>query len=127
MISTRADTTKLEKLFGFKPKVSLREGLSREWEWMKKFVQSEDDETAIKANVQPIIGVDHEAIAQVKADEKESKKVAKKAKSQAAKKEPSADASMASAQPNLVARHEASQQAQAELSAAPSESTESNG
>jgi UDP-glucose 4-epimerase len=127
VISTRADTTKLEKLFGFKPKISLREGLSREWEWMKKFVQSEDDETAIKANVQPIIGVDHEAIAQVKADEKESKKAAKKAKSQADKKDPSTDASMASAQPNLVTRDEASQQAQVELSTAPSESTESNG
>jgi hypothetical protein len=49
--------------------------------------------------------VDHEAIAQVKADEKESKKAAKKAKSQAEKKDP----------------------AQAEFSTAPSESTESNG
>ena len=52
-MATRADTIKLEKLFGFKPKVSLREGLTREWEWMQKFVQSEDDENAIKANVQP--------------------------------------------------------------------------
>jgi UDP-glucose 4-epimerase len=105
VISTRADTAKLERLFGFKPKVSLREGLTREWEWMKKFVQSEDDESAIKATVQPIIGVDPEALAQVKADEKASKKAAKKAKSKAAKANP----------------------AQAELSDVPPESTESNG
>jgi len=105
VISTRADTTKLEKLFGFKPKVTLREGLAHEWEWMKSFVQSEDDEMAIKANVQPIIGVDQEAIAQVKADEKAEKKAARKAKSNAAKKDP----------------------AQAELSAAPPEPHESNG
>ena len=105
MISTRADTIKLENFFGFKPKVTLKEGLAREWEWMKSFVQSEDDEMAIKANVQPIIGVDEDAIAQVKADEKAEKKAARKAKSNAAKKDP----------------------AQTELSAAPPESNESNG
>src|SRR6185369_15167980 len=69
VMATRADTAKLERLFGFKPKISLREGLTREWEWMQKFVQSEDDENAIKANVQPIIEVDKAALAEAKADQ----------------------------------------------------------
>jgi UDP-glucose 4-epimerase len=105
VISTRADTAKLEKLFGFKPKVSLREGLARQWEWMKNFIQSEDEEIAIKATVQPIIGVDQEALAQVKADEKAAKKAARKAKAQSAKADP----------------------AQAELPVNPAESNGSNG
>jgi nucleoside-diphosphate-sugar epimerase len=80
VFSTRADTAKLEKIFGIKPKTSLREGLARQWEWMQKFVQAEDDEQTIKAQVQPITGVDEAAIAEVKADEKASKKAARKAK-----------------------------------------------
>ncbi len=83
VMATRADTARLEKIFGFKPKVSLKEGLTRQWEWMQKFLQSEDDEKAIKANVQPIVGVDEDALAQVKADEKAAKKAAKKAKMKA--------------------------------------------
>ncbi len=79
VFSTRADTTKLERLFGVKPKTPLREGLALEWEWMKKFVQSEDDEHAIKANIQPIVGVDQAVLAEAKADEKATKKAAKKA------------------------------------------------
>jgi nucleoside-diphosphate-sugar epimerase len=85
VFSTRADTAKLERLFGFKPKVSLKEGLAREWEWMKRFVESEDEERAIKANVQPITEVDHEALAEFKADEKAAKKAARKAKTKAGK------------------------------------------
>jgi hypothetical protein len=46
---------------------------------MKKFVQSEDDEHAIKANIQPIVGVDQAVLAEAKADEKATKKAAKKA------------------------------------------------
>ncbi|MGH7740142.1 MAG: NAD-dependent epimerase/dehydratase family protein [bacterium] len=79
--STRADTAKLERIFGFKPKVSLKEGLARQWEWMNRFVQNEDEERAIKANIQPITEVDHEALAEFKADEKAAKKAARKAKS----------------------------------------------
>jgi nucleoside-diphosphate-sugar epimerase len=85
VFSTRADTAKLERLFGFKPKVSLREGLAREWEWMTRFVQNEDEERSIKANVQPITEVDHAALAEFKADEKAAKKAARKAKSSGAK------------------------------------------
>ena len=70
MFSTRADTTKLERLFGSKPKTSLREGLAREWEWMQKFVQTGDEEKAIKAEVQPIAEVDEAALAEAKADAK---------------------------------------------------------
>ena len=80
VFSTRADTTKLEKIFGIKPKTSLREGLTQQWGWMQKFVQAEDDEQTIKAQVQPITGVDEAAIAEVKADEKAAKKAARKAK-----------------------------------------------
>jgi UDP-glucose 4-epimerase len=83
VMATRSDTTRLEKIFGFKPKVSLKEGLTREWEWMQKFLQSEDDEQTIKANVQPITGVDAGALAEVKADEKAAKRAAKKAKMKA--------------------------------------------
>jgi UDP-glucose 4-epimerase len=81
--ATRADAVRLEKIFGFKPKVSLKEGLTREWEWMQKFLQSESDEQTIKANVQPITGVDEQALAEVKADEKAAKRAAKKAKMKA--------------------------------------------
>jgi len=88
VFSTRADTAKLERLFGFKPKISLREGLAREWEWMTRFVQNEDEERAIKANVQPITEVDHAALAEFKADEKAAKKAARKAKSSGGVKSP---------------------------------------
>ena len=80
VLSTRADTAKLERLFGLKPKITLREGLAREWEWMQKFVQSEDEELAIKATIQPITDVDRSALAEAKADEKATKKAARKAK-----------------------------------------------
>jgi UDP-glucose 4-epimerase len=81
VFSTRADTTKLERIFGSKPKTSLREGLTQQWDWMQKFIHAEDEEQAIKAQVQPITGVDGEALAEVKADEKAAKKAARKAKS----------------------------------------------
>src|SRR5208282_130646 len=47
VFSTRADTRKLEKIFGVKPRTPLREGLVREWEWLKQFVEAEDEEQAI--------------------------------------------------------------------------------
>jgi nucleoside-diphosphate-sugar epimerase len=80
VFSTRADTAKLERLFGIKPKTTLREGLAREWEWMKQFVQSEDEEKAIKANVQAIVGVDEAVLAEVKADAKADRKAKRKSK-----------------------------------------------
>lgn len=80
VLSTRADTAKLEAIFGFKPKVSLREGLAREWEWMEKFVRAEDEERAIKASVQPITEVDQEALAEAKADAKAHKKAKRRSK-----------------------------------------------
>ncbi|HET9870581.1 MAG TPA: hypothetical protein VFR02_08815, partial [bacterium] len=89
VFSTRADTAKLERIFGFKPKVSLKEGLARQWEWMQRFVQNEDEERAIKAAAQPITEVDHAALAEFKADEKAAKKAARKAK--AAKAPPGGD------------------------------------
>lgn len=92
VMSTRADTAKLERIFGTKPKTTLREGLARQWEWMQKFVQSEDEEQAIRAQAQPITGVDTEALAQAKADEKAGKKAARKAKSGKAGKETAAPA-----------------------------------
>lgn len=82
VLATRADTAKLERLFGMKPKISLREGLAREWEWMQKFVQNEDEEQAIKATVQPITGVDEAVIAEAKADKRAGKKAARKAKAE---------------------------------------------
>jgi UDP-glucose 4-epimerase len=78
VLSTRADTAKLERLFGFKPRVSLAEGLAREWEWMEKFVLGEDEERAIKASVQPITDVDEGALADAKADAKAHKKAKRK-------------------------------------------------
>ena len=81
VFSTRADTSKLERLFGTKPKTGLKEGLTREWEWMQKFVQSGDEEMAIKAAVQPITDVDQNALAEAKADDRAAKKAARKAKS----------------------------------------------
>lgn len=92
VLSTRADTAKLERIFGFKPKVSLKEGLTRQWEWMQKFVQSEDDEKAIKSNVQPIIGVDEAALAEAKADKIATQKAARKAKASKGKAEPTPEA-----------------------------------
>ena len=80
VFSTRADTTKLERIFGVKPKTPLREGLTRQWEWMSRFIQSEDDERAIKAQVQPIVSVDEAALAEAKADAKATKKAARKGK-----------------------------------------------
>jgi len=86
VFSTRADTSKLERLFGTKPKTLLKEGLAREWEWMQKFVQSGDEEMAIKAAVQPITDVDKAALAESKADDRAAKKAARKAKSGKASK-----------------------------------------
>ncbi len=83
--ATRADTAKLERLFGVKPQTPLREGLAREWEWMKKFVQTEDEEKAIRANIQPILGVDDAVLNEAKADEKATKKAARKALAKAKK------------------------------------------
>jgi UDP-glucose 4-epimerase len=80
VFSTRADTAKLERLFGSKPKMSLKEGLAREWEWMKKFVQSEDEEKAIKSNVQIIGGADEADLAEAKAEAKSHRKAKLKAK-----------------------------------------------
>ncbi len=80
VFSTRADTTKLESLFGVKPKTSLKEGLARQWEWMQKFVQGEDDERSIRATVQPIGEVDEVALAESKADGKALKKARRRSK-----------------------------------------------
>lgn len=80
VFSTRADTTRLEQVFGTKPKTTLREGLTRQWEWMKKFVTAEDEEQTIKAQVKPLEMVDASVIAEAKADEKAHKKAQKKAK-----------------------------------------------
>ncbi len=80
VFSTRADTAKLERLFGTKPKTGLREGLAREWEWMKKFVQSEDEEKAIKSNVPLIMAPDESDLAQARAEAKADKKAKRKAK-----------------------------------------------
>ncbi|HEV2353233.1 MAG TPA: NAD-dependent epimerase/dehydratase family protein [Puia sp.] len=90
VFSTRADTAKLERIFGVKPKTPLREGLVKQWEWMQKFVQAEDEEQAIKAQVQPITGVDEAVLAEAKADEKATKKAARKAEkaTKAAKAKP---------------------------------------
>ncbi len=66
---------------GAKPKTGLKEGVwPREWEWMKKFVQSEDDEQAIKANVPLIVAPDESDLAQAKAEAKADKKAKRKAK-----------------------------------------------
>jgi UDP-glucose 4-epimerase len=83
VFATRADTSKLVKFFGPKPMFSLKEGLSREWEWMKSFVQSEDDENALKAEVKIIVGVDDAVLAEAKADAKEGKKAKRKEEKQA--------------------------------------------
>jgi UDP-glucose 4-epimerase len=78
--ATRADTAKLERLFGVKPKTTLEEGLARQWEWMKTFVLGEEEEKAIKANAQPITGVDKVALEEAKAEEKAAKKAKRKEK-----------------------------------------------
>ncbi len=88
LFSIRADTAKLERVFGTKPKTPLKEGLQRQWEWMRKFVQAEDEEQAIKAQVQPITGVDEAVLAEAKADEKAHKKAARKAKKNLGKEVP---------------------------------------
>jgi nucleoside-diphosphate-sugar epimerase len=90
--ATRADTTKLERLFGVKPRTTLEEGLARQWDWMKKFVAGEEEEKIIKANAQPITGVDRAALEQAKAEEKEAKKAARKAKAAEANAEGSSPA-----------------------------------
>ena len=86
VFSTRADTAKLERIFGMKPKTTLREGLARQWEWMQKFVQAEDEEQAIKAQVQPLEAVDQAVLAEAKADERAHKKATRKAKAAKASK-----------------------------------------
>jgi UDP-glucose 4-epimerase len=75
---TRADTAKLERIFGFKPQVTLREGLSREWEWASSFLLSEAEELAIKSQVQPISGVDAADLEAAKADAKAHAKAKRK-------------------------------------------------
>ena len=80
VFSTRADTTRLEQVFGTKPKTTLREGLKRQWEWMEKFITSEDEEQSIKAQVKPLEAVDASVLAEAKADEKAHKKAQRKAK-----------------------------------------------
>ncbi len=47
-LATRADTTKLESLLGFKPAVSLREGLKQQWEWAEKYTREESDVQALR-------------------------------------------------------------------------------
>ncbi len=96
--ATRADTGKLEKIFGRKPQTSLKEGLTLEWEWMKKFVQGEDEEKAIKANAQIIVGVDEAVLAEAKADEKATKK-AKRKEEKAAKSRPKSQTPAGTAPP----------------------------
>ncbi len=103
VFATRADTSKLERLFGLKPKTTLREGLAREWEWMKQFVQSEDEERAIKAKIQPILGVDEAVLAEAKSDEKAAKKAARKASAKA-KKEQAAGVADISPEPSAVSQ-----------------------
>jgi hypothetical protein len=93
VLATRADVSKLERLFGVRLRTPLREGLAREWEWMKKFVEGEDEEQAIKSDVKIIVGVDEAVLAESKADAKASKKAKrdeeKRAKAQAKSKSPS--------------------------------------
>ncbi len=75
---TRADTAKLERIFGFKPQVGLREGIRLEWEWASAFLSNELEEQAIKAQVQPITGVDAADIEAAKADAKALAKAKRK-------------------------------------------------
>lgn len=84
---TRADTVKLEKIFGFKPQVDLKEGLKREWEWASSFMSAEAEEMAIKAQAQPITGVDAADLAAAKEDAKALAKAKRKVES-AKKKKP---------------------------------------
>jgi UDP-glucose 4-epimerase len=75
---TRADTEKLVRIFGFKPQVDLKEGLTREWEWASNFFSSEAEEQAIKAQVQPISGVDAADLEAAKAEAKAHAKAKRK-------------------------------------------------
>lgn len=83
---TRADTAKLEKIFGFKPQVGLRDGLKLEWDWASQFLLGEAEEQAIKSQVQPITGVDPSDVAAVKEDAKVLAKAKRKAASAEKKK-----------------------------------------
>jgi dTDP-D-glucose 4,6-dehydratase len=83
---TRADTAKLEKIFGFKPQVDLKEGLKREWEWASSFFSSEAEEMAIKAQAQPITGVDAADLEAAKEDAKALAKAKRKVESAKKKK-----------------------------------------
>ena len=83
---TRADTAKLEKIFGFKPQVNLREGLKREWEWAASFLSSEAEEMAIKAQAQPITGVDAADLEAAKEDAKALARAKRKVESAKKKK-----------------------------------------
>ncbi len=80
VMETRADTGKLERIFGFRPQVSLREGLRRQWEWAHAHYTAEAEEQAIRAQVQPITEVDPADLEAAKADAKEHQKSKRKAK-----------------------------------------------
>ena len=79
VLETRADTRRLEAVFGFKPKVSLQEGLKREWEWASAHFGAEAEEQAIRAQVKPLEGVDPQDLEAAKADAKEHQKAKRKA------------------------------------------------
>jgi nucleoside-diphosphate-sugar epimerase len=83
---TRADTHRLERLFGFKPGTPLREGMARQWEWAHAYFTAELEEQAIRAQAQPITDVDGTALAEAKAEARAHRKAkrspaAKKGKS----------------------------------------------
>jgi UDP-glucose 4-epimerase len=48
VLATQADTGKIERLLAFKPRVPLREGLARQWEWVEKHAREEADMAALK-------------------------------------------------------------------------------
>jgi UDP-glucose 4-epimerase len=80
VMETRADTHRLESLFGFKPKVSLKDGLKKEWEWASAHFGAEAEEQAIRAQVKPIEDVDPSDLEAAKAEAKEIKKAKRKQK-----------------------------------------------
>jgi len=82
---TRADTHKLERIFGFKPRVTLKEGLQRQWDWAHAYLSAEIEEQAIKSLGVPITDVDGQAIADAKADAKAHAKSKRKAAPKAKK------------------------------------------
>jgi UDP-glucose 4-epimerase len=84
---TRSDTGKLERLFGFKPQVGLKEGLGRQWEWASAFLVAEAEEQAIKAQAQPITDVDPADLEAAKADAKAHAKAKRKEKASQKKSE----------------------------------------